>query len=352
MNESAVCGVLLGTAVGDALGLPREGLTRRRAERLYGTTLSHRLILGKGMVSDDTEHACFVAAALFGNRADPAAFQHALARMLRWWLLGLPAGVGLATLKGITRLWFGVNPSLSGVRSAGNGPAMRSALLGVVFGNDDAALSAFVLRSTQLTHSDPKAYHGALIVAVAAHLASTGRTVSGEQFLERITALIGCNLDEDFNRLLRGAVQSADRGETISEFTASQGMVQGISGYIVHTVTAVVQVWLRHQDTFAAGVEEIILAGGDTDTTGAILGGIIGARVGKNGIPVSWLEGIIEWPRSVSWIEAMGQKLASQGCPDATPHPPRYPRWGIPLRNLVFLAIILGHGLRRMMPPY
>lgn len=48
--------------------------------------------------------------------------------------LGLPAGIGLTTLKGIGKMWLGVKPTRSGVFSAGNGPAMRSSILGVVKG--------------------------------------------------------------------------------------------------------------------------------------------------------------------------------------------------------------------------
>ena len=56
MSETAIIGSILGTAVGDALGLPLEGLSRRRGARLIGDPDRHHLILGRGMVSDDTEH--------------------------------------------------------------------------------------------------------------------------------------------------------------------------------------------------------------------------------------------------------------------------------------------------------
>jgi hypothetical protein len=49
-------GTLLGTAVGDAIGLPFEGLSRRRVQRLLREPLGHQLFFGRGMVSDDTEH--------------------------------------------------------------------------------------------------------------------------------------------------------------------------------------------------------------------------------------------------------------------------------------------------------
>src|SRR5579863_7691961 len=99
-------GVLLGTAVGDALGLPREGLSRRRARRLFGDPpLRHRFVLGRGMTSDDTEHACLVGQALLCAPDDPERFARSLAWRLRFWLLGLPAGIGSATLRATLKLW-------------------------------------------------------------------------------------------------------------------------------------------------------------------------------------------------------------------------------------------------------
>src|SRR5262249_61199129 len=114
-------GVILGTAVGDALGLPREGLSRRRAEKIFGPPpLRHRFVLGHGMVSDDTEHACMTAQALLSCPDDADAFARSLAWRLRFWLSGLPAGIGSATLRGILKLWLGFPPRSSGVWSAGN----------------------------------------------------------------------------------------------------------------------------------------------------------------------------------------------------------------------------------------
>lgn len=141
----------------DALGLPYEGLSFKRATRLFPKRGSYHLILGRGMVSDDTEHTCFVAEALLSAKGNPDRFEKHLARSFRHWLLALPPGVGLATLKSIIRLWLGFPPARSGVFSAGNGPSMRSALLGVVYGNRPDVLREFVMRVTRLTHSDPKA---------------------------------------------------------------------------------------------------------------------------------------------------------------------------------------------------
>jgi ADP-ribosyl-[dinitrogen reductase] hydrolase len=160
-----LAGILLGTAVGDSLGLPAEGLSRRRHSRLMPAPWRHRLVFGCGMVSDDTEHALFVAQSLLRHPADPDAFQRRLAWHLRWWLASLPAGIGRATARACLRLWLGFRPSASGVWSAGNGPAMRSAILGGYFHEDRHAVNAFVRASTSLTHTHPRALTGAMAVA-------------------------------------------------------------------------------------------------------------------------------------------------------------------------------------------
>lgn len=345
-------GSLLGTAVGDALGLPREGLSSRRAERLFGKSDDHGLLFGRGMVSDDTEHACFVARALIECGYDPERFQRRLARSLRWWLAGVPAGIGFATLRAILRLWIGVPSCRSGVFSAGNGPAMRSPLLGLLHGDNHETLRQYVRRSTEITHSDPKAFFGAMAVAVAAHYSATAHRVSGQAYLDHLRESVPEAEAVELHTLLERAVESANRGEDVGAFAARIGSRNGITGYMYHTVPCVVQTWLRYHDDYAGAIRTIIEAGGDTDTTGAILGAIVGARTGKTQIPAQWLEGIVEWPRSIQWIEHLAETVAEVAEGKSSTPVPAYFFAGMPLRNLVFAIVVLTHGFRRLAPPY
>jgi len=350
-------GCLLGTAVGDALGLPYEGLSPTRAAKLFPDPTKHHLIFGKGMISDDTEHAAFVAQALIRSRGRGAlgvnvnVFQKRLARSLRWWLLALPAGVGFATLRSILKLWLGFPPQKSGVFSAGNGPAMRSPILGLAYGDDPEKLKQFVKASTEITHSDPKAYYAALAVALAAHQSARDENPSPERFLATLNDLLPQAAADELHELLRHAADSAGNGEPVTEFAKDIGSKKGISGYSYHTVPCVLQVWFGKPDDFAKGLQEIIKAGGDTDTAGAIFGGIVGARVGKAGIPDSWLTNIIEWPRSINWMERLGSAVAESELSPATKCP-RYFIPGILVRNLFFLIVVLTHGFRRLGPPW
>jgi ADP-ribosylglycohydrolase len=351
LKAEAYIGCLVGTATGDALGLPYEGLSARRAATLFPDPTKHHLILGKGMVSDDTEHAAFVAQAIIHARGDVNLFQKRLARSLRWWLLALPAGVGFATLRAILKLWLGFPPQISGVFSAGNGPAMRSPILGLAYGDDPERLKQFVKASTEITHSDPKAYFAALAVALATYQSAGDEKPSPERFLTTLKELLPQDDAKELHELLQHAADSAANGEPATRFARDIGSKNGISGYSYHTVPCVLQVWFGAPDDFAQGLQDIIRAGGDTDTAGAIFGGIVGARVGKQGIPEKWLSNIIEWPKSISWLERLGGAVAEAEQSTAAKCP-RYFVPGILLRNVIFLTIVLAHGFRRLAPPW
>lgn len=350
MARTHIVGCILGTAVGDAMGLPYEGLSSRRSARLFGPPDRHHFLFRRGMVSDDTEHTCMVAQSLIAAGRDPDAFCRSLGWRFRFWLLGLPAGMGLATLRSIFRLWMGFPPQRSGVFSAGNGPAMRAAILGAVL-DDRQMLRQLVRASSRITHTDPKAEYGAFAVALATQMAREYTSVSVDQFVDQLRSSLDGEGDE-LIALIADAVTSANDGQSTEAFADSLGLANGVSGYVYHSVPVALHAWFVHPHDFRSAVTSVIQCGGDTDSTAAIVGGIIGAAVGKDGIPGEWLRGLLEWPRSVSWMERLGIQLDDTLNSDAKNRPLRLPVWGLLPRNLFFLFVVLYHGFRRLFPPY
>jgi ADP-ribosyl-[dinitrogen reductase] hydrolase len=344
-------GCLLGTAVGDALGLPCEGLSRHGQRRTFGEIEGYRLLFGRGMVSDDTEHTCMVAQALIASGDDPDAFASDLARRMRGWLLRLPAGIGYATLRALARSCAGVSPDRSGVFSAGNGPAMRSAILGVCYGGDPERLRKMVRASTRITHTDPKAEYGARAVALAAYLSSEN-CLSPDGLIEALDAVLPEPDAVEIRELLNRVAQSVKTGQSTEAFMETLGLDHGVSGYTYHTVPVALHAALRHPHGYRTAVLEGIHCGGDTDTVGAIVGGIVGAGVGKDGIPAPWLDGLIEWPATVHWMERLAQSLAEAQSSNEKNLVMTLPVPALLARNLAFLLIVLYHGFRRLLPPY
>ncbi len=349
-KTSAIVGCILGTALGDALGLPYEGLPRKRAALMLGPPDRYRFFFGRGMISDDTEHTCMVAQSMIESGGDVDLFVKRFARRLRWWLLALPAGVGKTTAISCVKLWLGYSYEKSGVNSAGNGPAMRAAIFGAAIDNENLMIR-FVRASSSLTHRDPKAGFGAIAVALAARESRQNETVDAERWLNALKRVLG-NEHEELIELMQRAVSSVEVGESTQDYCFSIGQSRGVSGYAYDTVPACIHAWLGHPRDLQRALTAIIECGGDADTTAAVVGGIVGSGVGQNGIPADLLRGLFEWPRSVRWMERLGGVLADAMAQETAKKSPCVNPVAVLLRNVLFLSVVLFHGFRRLAPPY
>jgi len=333
-------GCLIGTAVGDSLLLPAEGLARERVARWFPGELRQRLIVGHGMVSDDTEHAFLTTQALLAAGDDAARFGRALACRLRWWLLSLPGGCGKATALGLLRSWVGFPPGRSGVNSAGNGPAMRSAIIGLRWADDQQRRRDFVTVSTTITHRDERALAAALAVAEAAAVIARGD--STDLLWEHWRA---CSGDASWIDLVAGLERHYRAGDSVDAYATALGCPHYVSGYAFHSVPVALFAWLRHRGDPSTCLAAILRCGGDTDTMGAIAGALLGAEGGEAGFNPKWTADLAEWPMSLVKLRLAGRALRGVGGKPV--------RWCWPaqlLRNLLFLMVILGHGFRRLLP--
>jgi ADP-ribosyl-[dinitrogen reductase] hydrolase len=170
-------------------------------------------------------------------------------------------------------------------------------------------------------------------------------------YLHALERLLGQN-DAGFLALARLAAASAGRGETTETFAASLGAGERVSGYVLQTVPVALHAWFCFPQDYRQAVLAVIQCGGDTDTTAAIVGAIVGASVGPVGIPSAWQSSLWEWPRSVAWMTRLGTQLAS-ACTDGSPQRPlSLPFLPLLLRNAFFTTVVLAHGFRRLLPPY
>lgn len=334
-RQDSLLGCLIGTAVGDSVGLVAEGLSPRAIARRYPGPWRQRFLGPWGMCSDDTEHTFLVAQALLRSRGDVRSFQRHLARGLRWWLASLPGGIGLATLRATVRLWLGWPPHRAGVWSAGNGPAMRSALLGVCFADEPALRLEHVRASARLTHTDPRAEVAARAVAEVA----AAWTLQEEIGVDALRAL--APEDREWLELMAVVEDHLVEEAHLVELCEALGLQEGVTGYAYHSVPCVLFAVLRYAEPREA-LEQLYARGGDTDTTGAMAGALLGARHGEAALPEDWVRGLRNGPLSTEVLREAGRHLATDGPPV---------RWAWPAvvpRNLLFIGVELAHVLRRL----
>lgn len=350
--EDRLFGVLMGTAVGDAVGLPAEGIGRARIARLFPPPWRHRFLPGGiGMISDDTEHTVLVAQAILAHAGDVAAFRRRLGWSLRAWFVCFPAGVGMATLRACARLWLGWSPVKSGVFSAGNGPAMRAGIIGAYFAENPALRDAYLEAATYITHTDPKALTGARAVALVSGWMLDQQPHQKPELSAFLGQLHEAGSDPTWQSLVAQIQTSAEANHSLAAFADCLELQKGVTGYIYHTVPVALYACWHHWGDFETCLSQVLALGGDTDTVGAITGAMAGALCGAKAIPKHWQTGLKDWPRGRSVLHRIATQLSIQRT-GGSAKPVPYSLAGILPRNIFFFVVVLLHGFRRLLPPY
>ncbi len=313
-HRSRVQGCLLAGAVGDALGAPVEFLKLAEIRERYGPSGIADLdeAYGRvGAITDDTQMTLFTLEGLLrarchaerGRHVDPVASVHHA--YLRWlftqgersavrepidhldgWLIGvnelhavrMPGATCLSALMG------GV-PGTVDQRindSKGCGGVMRAAPAGLVDAPDPFELGADL---AALTHGHPSGFLSAGALALIIHCLAHGTTVfdAARNALERLRSdPEGEECAAALDRAIRAALEGIPDPATVESLGG---------GWVGEEALAIgVYAALVAGGDLPKGLRIAVNHGGDSDSTGAICGNILGAALGIGAIPLSWLE--------------------------------------------------------------
>lgn len=273
--------VLLGGAIGDALGMPFE-------KKMYNDPLllnwdgksflsceHHKLQAGQ--FTDDSQMQQMVAESLlFNNGFNPDDLS---SRYVDWITSGRARGYGSTTLLAINNLINGKHWSESGVPgSYGNGTAMRSAPFGVYYRNDIYSLINICKIDSAITHASEEAEAGSIAIALATAYAVNNDM---EDILEKISERLP-------NSRVKTLVSSLDALISNAKISPQQALrILGTKANVKETVPAALYCFLKFNNYYDA-VLAAIKAGGDTDTTASIVGALFGAKLGMKSIDRSF----------------------------------------------------------------
>jgi len=284
--------VLLGTAIGDALGVPFETklanyelLVAWDGETFLGSE-HHKL--KPGQYSDDTQMSLMVAESLIENHGfNPDDLAE---RYVEWITSGRARGYGKTTMLAIQNLLNGKHWSESGIAgSYGNGTAMRAAPFGVYFRNDLQSLISICKMDSAITHASDEAEAGSIAIGYAAAYA-VNREKDG--LLDELWKILP-------DSKVKSIIYSLDSLIDSPHITPEQALrVIGTKADVRQTVPAALYCFLKFKN-YGEAIQAAIRAGGDTDTTAAIVGALFGARDGTMDIQGSWISGVEESSRLV-----------------------------------------------------
>jgi len=322
-------GCLLGGAVGDALGAAVEFDSLDVIRSRYGVIGIEEMDIAYGRVgaiTDDTQMALFTAEGVLrsttravertasgdpawdgAHRRDPDVMWGAYQRWLRTqdprspeppcldgapgWLVGLPA-LHARRAPGSTclsALYSGRPGSVAAPpnRSKGCGGVMRVAPVGLVRVEGDDPF-AYAAEAAALTHGHPSGYLAAGALAVIIHEVALRRTALEPAVAAALERLRGEPDHQATTAALEGALAAYRRGMPSAEAVEGLG-----AGWVAEEALAIaVYSALAAEGDFAAGVRLAANHSGDSDSTGAIAGNILGALLGAEAIPARWLDAL------------------------------------------------------------
>ena len=291
--KSKFLGVILGCAVGDALGAPYEGWqggSLPSSEKLlsgYAPIPGYPL----GQYTDDTQLTLAIAEAIIEK--DSVNADEIARRFVRLWESGEIVGQGASCTEGVINLIGGIPPDRSGTGEgrAGNGCAMRAGPIGLWFHRDPQGLFEASRLHSVITHRDPRAIAGAAAVACAVSIGVAQEKISEEAFLGEVAETSGILSPEfrkyilEIPRWLKGREEDALVEISSAGWIDPPRPVGGITPFVIPTVLVALYYFLKTPGEWGTCVARTIQAGGDVDTTGAIAGAIAGACNGVEAIP-------------------------------------------------------------------
>jgi poly(ADP-ribose) glycohydrolase ARH3 len=290
-------GALLGTFVGDALGMPFEGRSPREVPARVEMQDAR---LGRGTYTDDTQMMIALAESLLeygGVAVQALARAFADAHDPR-------RGYGSGTTEVLRRVRAGSHPheaarsAFGGEGSLGNGAAMRVAPVAVLYAHDDAALAASARESAGVTHS-----HALAIDAAVAQAAAIAAALKDEPPLE--AARNAAATPE-----LRDSLEEADQLLDARPAPGELATALGNRPTAHESVPAAIYAAAAHESAEAA-ISFAVRCGGDSDTIAAMAGAIAGARIGASAIPWRWLDALEQGPKGRGHVERLADRLAA-----------------------------------------
>jgi poly(ADP-ribose) glycohydrolase ARH3 len=293
-KEDRFVGSLLGLALADAMGAKFEG-------GFFGGLIWKALGGERGGLlrwTDDTDMAVGLAQSLVEcGGLDPDHLARRWAERMDW-----TRGYGPGARKLLKHIrsgadWRTANRSVFPGGSFGNGGGMRAAPLGLYFHGDAGELLRAAETATSITHAHPLGLEAGKLIARAVALVLEG-PFDPDRFLGALHDV--CTLEE-----YRTRIQTARSWLGTDPAYPEVRKELGVTIRAHESAVTAVHAFVKHHDDFMALVEYVIRLGGDTDTIGAMAGGIFGALRGTAALPPNELARL----ESREFIEDLARRL-------------------------------------------
>lgn len=303
-------GCLLGGAIGDALGAPVEFMSLDEIKQKYGKNGIQDLELnehGKAEFTDDTQMTMFTAeglikSALKGRNIDEQPdYMEIYGSYLGWYItqfkeykenrkgmllntrgLYIKKGPGFTCVRSLKKKTPGcIDEPIN--NSKGSGGVMRIAPVGLMYYKNPELAFEVGAECAALTHGSPSAY-----LPAGMHSSIIANLIQGKTINEAIENSIKTLKKYKYNTRTLTLIQNAinlSKCDILPEEAISK-LGEGWNGD--EAIAIAIYSILKFPNDFKKALLTSVNHSGDSDTTGAITGNILGACLGEDKLPLKW----------------------------------------------------------------
>lgn len=299
-------GALLGTFLGDALGMPLEGTGQLRYGHGEVRDLLHAR-LGRGTYTDDTQLMIGLAEALL-DTPGRLSLDRLAARFGE--IFDPRRGYGGNAMKILASIGKGtpwrqaVERHLLPGGSYANGAAMRVAPVALAFFGDEEATARAAREQGEVTgHGHPVGAFGAELLALAIHRALQHGAAKEPFDAAEFAAPLRPRAVDEFRYALEWIPENLDAEPGLAVQVLGNGLRAS------HSVSFALWCFLAREDDPEEAIVRAVNAGGDTDTIGAMTGALAGAYHGASSLPARWVEPLENGERGRDYVLGLADRL-------------------------------------------
>lgn len=302
LTSDRVSGCLLGLCLADGLGAIFEGTRREDLRAEYENPQRVLEFLGTRSLhyTDDGEMA--LALAKYLSRTDTVEPDSLMKCFVDEYQAWRGYGRGTQVLIDAFRYdtdWNHLAQTVFPGGSYGNGAAMRSAPVGLRFFADHDAIWQQASLAAFPTHRNALGIEGAQLIALATSLAVELSDVDPE----RMSAVLLPNCD---------TITFGKQIAKLANVKTVADLEQFGNGIEAHeSVVTSIATFALFPNDYLQAVGTAIWQGGDTDTIAAMAGALVGARVGRKGLPDELLRNLEDGDGFVSYVNEVANGLLS-----------------------------------------
>jgi ADP-ribosyl-[dinitrogen reductase] hydrolase len=300
-------GGLAGIAIGEALALPRNGLSAKRGLKLFGRPGKYQYISGSGVYGEHTRLALLYAQSLLNSRNEMSNLRSAFRWRMSWYWVSLPPGVRRSTIGSGAKSVLRKLKIDTSTAAKDTGAMTRAVLSGSVMNGCGHRIVRWIEETTKLTHCNAMVLDVNRMIGVMADFGCSNPQEENVLTALEIVSQV-CSEPALLDTLQK--IEPLLKDGRSPKFAMKQLGWNAIGDDPLQAGVMAAYCWLRYPRDFRRATSAACRLGGQVAAVSAVAGGLVGTHAGYTNLPEDLAKSIACAPHDTKWIKELADRFS------------------------------------------